>query len=161
MKRSGRFPVLMAFFVLAIALVRFCQTESAAPAPGRYYSESSVDSRYLPEFSPVSDSGTGQLPIRSAQWTEADGLPSPNEQGVIHPASLTGNSVSNPTAREDSRKAIWFHGIKSRPVFSHAHCWISRFRTSKISPPALLMLVSTRFSLDGIKTQRHFEHCVP
>ena len=99
MKRSGRFPVLMAVFVLAIALVRFCQTESAVPAPGRYYSESSVDSRYLPAFSPLSDSGTGQLPIRSAQWTEADGLPSANEQGVIRPASLTGNSVSNLTAR--------------------------------------------------------------
>lgn len=95
MNRSGRFPVLMALLVLAMAPVLFRQTESAAPAPGRYYSESSVEGRYFPEFSFVSDSGTGQLPVRSAEWTEADGLPSANAKGVIHPSALTRNSAGN------------------------------------------------------------------
>ncbi len=93
MKISERFPLLVALSVLAIALVLFCQAEPAAPAPGRYFSESSVGSRQLPEFSSISDSGTARLPVRFAQWVEAGGLPAASEK-VVSSATFTRNSTS-------------------------------------------------------------------
>lgn len=98
---SGRFPVLMAIFVLAITLVHFCQMESVAPTPWRYYSESSTDGLYLPEFSRGSDSETDQFPVRFAQRTEADGLQSADAdaKGFIRPVALNRNSASNPPDR--------------------------------------------------------------
>jgi carboxyl-terminal processing protease len=99
MELSGRFPVLMAIFVLAITLVHFCQMESVAPTPGRYYSESSTDGLYRPEFSRGSDSETDLFPVRFAQWTEADGLQSADAKGSIRPVALNRNSASNPPDR--------------------------------------------------------------
>lgn len=96
---SGRFPVLMAIFVLAMTLVHFCQMESVAPTPGRYFSESSADGLYLPEFSRGSDSETDPFPVRFAQWTGADGLQSADAKGFIRPAALNRNSASNPPDR--------------------------------------------------------------